>query len=71
MLDKTAIEYISQQAGDDTSASYAQPRHEHAAREDNSAREDILKKREGKSATRTVKQAIAIKHARERRGSGE
>ncbi len=65
MLDKTATEYISQQPGDDTSASYAQPRHEHAARE------DMLKKREGKSATRTVKQAIAIKHAKERRGSGE
>ena len=65
MLDKTATEYLSQQAEDNPS----QHSHEHST--DDSVREDMLKKREGKSATRTVKQAIAIKHARERRGTGE
>lgn len=69
MLDKTATEYMSQQAGDDTSLSYSLHSHEHSAHD--SAREDMLKKREGKSATRTVKQAIAIKHAKERRGTNE
>jgi viroplasmin and RNaseH domain-containing protein len=69
MLDKTATEYLSQQAGDDASMPYSQHSHEHSTHD--TAREDMLKEREGKSATRTVKQAIAIKHARERRGAGE
>lgn len=63
MLDRLHPDYFNSDRVDVTYASLAREDSSHSQTSEKS-REDILQRREGKSATRTIKQAMAIKHSK-------
>ncbi len=62
MLDKSNSDYFNSDRLDTSYASSENRNDSSNSQANERSREDNLQRREGKSATRTVKQAMAIKH---------